>query len=69
MLVTYKYRIHNFDWTNGNLVNMHILCLLQVVFPYFVKNLKNQKIKKRVKIPKRTIKGLRKNKRPQKKNE
>ena len=63
VLTTYIYRIHNFDLTSDNLVNMYILCFLQVVFPYFEKN---KKIKKRVKIPKRKIKGLKKN-RPQKK--
>ena len=67
VLVTYKYKIHNFDLTDGSLVNMHILCLLQVVFSYFVKKSKNQKINKRVKSPKRKIKRLRKNNRPQKK--
>ena len=43
MLVTYTYRIHNFDLTVGNLVNMYILFLLQVVFSYFVKNKKKSK--------------------------
>ena len=42
MLVTYKYRIHNFDLTDGNLENMNILCILQVEFPYSVK-IKNKK--------------------------
>ena len=60
---------HNFDLSIDNLVNMYILCLLQVLFTYFVKNQKNWKIKKTVKGPKRIIKGLRKNKIPQKKNE
>ena len=66
MLVTYKYRIHNFDLTDGSPVIMYKLCFLQVIFPYFVKN---QKIKKRVKSPKRKIKGLRKNNIPQKKKD
>ena len=48
---------------------MYKLFFLQVIFPYFVKNKnKNKKIKKRVKSPKRKIKGLRKNNIPQKKN-
>ena len=41
---------------------MYIPCFLQVVFPYF------EKIKKRVKGPKRKIKGLKKY-RPQKKKD
>ena len=77
MLVTYKYRIHNFDLNDGSLVNMYKLCFLQVIFPYFVKKKekekekekKRRKIKKRVKSPKRKIKGLRKNINPKKKKE
>ena len=39
---------------------MYIPCFLQVVFPYFEKMKNKKKNKKRVKSPKRKIKGLRK---------
>ena len=67
MLVTYKYRIHNFDLTDGSLVNMYTIFFPQVIFPYFVKKSKSQKIEKiqkEGKSSKRKIKGLRKNKIP-----
>ena len=46
---------------------MYILCFLQVVFPYSVKNKKVEN-KKEGKSPKIKIKGLRKNIGPPKKN-
>ena len=75
MLVTYKYKIHNFDLTDDNLVNMHILFLLQVVFSYFVKKIKKKekkkekKRKKRVKVLKEKSKDLEKIKHPKEKDE
>ena len=68
LLGSYNNRVHKFLIDFDSLVNIYIPCFLQVVFPYFEKMKNNKKAKKRVKSPKRKMKGLEKY-RPQKKNE